>query len=471
MSPTGWYRRRTAIRGVEGEAAHQRPTDEALVDTDLTPEAKAAAHAAALSLLEPSVRRACAVFLGRDNYDKVEYAQGEVIASLFLECLSAFVRQRGGRITYAIRLGDHGEVLNIVQHAVEVAGQSRQFLREGYLFIHFPNERVVVSALGAPNPEEMQILIGIRSDASSTTFHRQWEAYAREHNYLRNQAFFADGKIIERKKAYTWDDILLPEVAKRMICTHVEGFLKNRLRLKRLGVKSRRGLILSGPPGTGKTLMGKVLADMLDVSFLWVSPGHVCVPVAFERICSLARFVAPTCLFLEDLDVYAEDRDVRSWAGLGELMNQLDGAVENEDIVTIATTNRLELIEKALRSRPGRFDRVVKMEPMDAPCRRRFLGKLLARAVVASADTGYLVEATAEYTGAQIEELANTLYILATQAENVAECTPSASDGKDTGQVQDAVEGRGISITRQLIDAAVAEVQVDRKARLGFHAA
>ena len=90
---------------------------------------------------------------------------------------------------------------------------------------------------------------------------------------------------------------------------------------------------------------------------------------SFDDFLSLARFVAPTVVFLEDLDLFAQDRQSKDWPGLGELMGQLDGAIDNEDIVTIATTNRLEVIEKALRNRPGRFDRVLRFDTMDEPIR------------------------------------------------------------------------------------------------------
>jgi len=62
--------------------------------------------------------------------------------------------------------------------------------------------------------------------------------------------------------------------------------------------------------------------------------------------------VAPTILFLEDLDLFGGDRESHGWLGLGELMNQLDGASDNEDIITIASTNRIDVVEKALRNRP-----------------------------------------------------------------------------------------------------------------------
>ena len=139
-------------------------------------------------------------------------------------------------------------------------------------------------------------------------------------------------------------------------------------------------------------------------------------------------------------------------------MNQLDGAIDNEDIVTIATTNRLEVIEKALRNRPGRFDRVVEFTPMGEVCRRQLLEKLLAHANVTDGDLAYLIEATDEYTGAQLEELANTLYILAVGLENDVNAHRGSSS-------------HAVEIGRALISTALAEVQVEHKTPVGFQVA
>jgi ATP-dependent 26S proteasome regulatory subunit len=139
-------------------------------------------------------------------------------------------------------------------------------------------------------------------------------------------------------------------------------------------------------------------------------------------------------------------------------MNQLDGAVDNEDLITIATTNRLDVIEKALRNRPGRFDRVVEFEAMDKKCRRSLLKRLLTNASVSKADMGYIVQATDEYTGAQLEELSNTLYILAVRDDNAG--------------VEKARSNKApVALDRSLIDSALAEVHVERKRYMGFHVA
>ena len=97
-------------------------------------------------------------------------------------------------------------------------------------------------------------------------------------------------------------------------------------------------------------------------------------------------------------------------------------------------------------------------QSMDDPCRRRMLERLLANAAVSPADMAHLVASTDDYTGAQIEELGNTLYMLAVAPDN---CMI-----KDAGAGMDS-----IPLARSLIDEALEDVKVERKARLGFHAA
>ena len=439
-----------------------------LVDEELTLAAERASRATAMSLIPQLSRRAAAVFLGDEHYQKITHVRTETVTYLMIDCLRRFIHSRGGQVTLACRIDDRGVVLNPIQTTVRVDGEPRQVLRCGHVFAHFPDGNVVVSVDPCSYSGSSTMALLVRSVASPAKFWCEWEDYARGHNYLRGKAFFADGQPIERIRRYTWEDILLPVGTRKVIQTQVEGFLRDRDELRRLGVKPRRGLILAGPPGTGKTLLGKVLADTLDVSFLWVSPRHVKNASSFEDLLSVARFVAPAVVFLEDLDLFAGDREEGGSAVLGELMNQLDGAVDNEDIVTIATTNRLEVIERALRNRPGRFDRVVSMDVMDPACRRTLFQGSLQKASITDDDMAYLVEVTEDYTGAHAQELANTLFILALdrdRRDSTSECDVEA-DLSDQGH-----DGKMVCVDRALIDTAVEEVNIERKARMGFHVA
>jgi len=442
--------------GREDESETRDNAPAVLVDTVLAPEAEAARRSVELALIPAADRRAVAVFLGRDDYEKQETAATPVMASLLMECLPALVRERGGQVVLITQF--QGDVMvNATQMTVTTGGKVRPIVVQGYVFMDLPGERIVVSVGREEEGPDVISRLVVRSSRDAVRFLRQWTAFAREHNYLRGQAFFADGKTLERKRAYTWDDIVLPESVCQAVRLHVEGFLRNVTRLRALGVKARRGLILEGPPGTGKTLLGKVLADTLDCSFIWVTPRHIrpWKPSDFADVLEVARFVAPSVVFLEDLDVFAEERNIRGDICLGELMNQLDGAVDNEAILTIATTNRLEVIEKAIRNRPGRFDRVLHIGDMDDDCRRRLLERILAKAEVSPADMAHLVSTTDGYTGAQIEELANTLYMLAVDGW-------AAASGDGDGLPPTVV------IDRPLIAAALDEFRVERKIRVGF---
>ncbi len=427
-----------------------------LADTGLSPEAEATATATKLSLIEEAEQRATSVFLGREDCNEIAHDFSLTVGYLMLECFPPLVHELGGQVAFSVHIDRH-LIGNAVHRTVSVSGDTRRFLLQGLLFACLPDERVVISADDSPHMDS-RFILGVRSSGDPGQFWERWRRYCHEHNYLRGQAFFADGEIIERKREYTWDDILLSDSVRRTIQTHVGGFLAHRRRLKALGVKARRGLILAGPPGTGKTLLGKVLADTLDCSFLWVSPRHVRGADSFEDILSLARMVSPAVIFLEDLDLFAEDRDHRGGSALGELMNQLDGAVDNEDLITIATTNRLDVIEAALRNRPGRFDRIVRIEEMDAASRREMLQKRLMNAHIAPPDMEYLVEATDGYTGAQLEELSNTLYILAVQSDNA-----EADDQPDRGEA--------VTVDLHLIDLALNDAGIELKRKLGFHVA
>lgn len=426
----------------------------ALADVHVSPEGQRWGQLTQFTFLNDVQHRFTSVYLGKEDYQKVGRESNVLINDLLMECLPRFIHAIDGEIISVLHLEEHAECLiSPVLYSLKLDNQTCSIVREGTYLIHFKEERVTVTSKEAGRGGYQ---IRVCSNMDSSKFLAKWEEYTRQHNYLRTRAFFADGRILERKKTYGWDDILLGDKVKRLIRRHVNGFLSNRDRLKNLGLKTKRGLIFAGAPGTGKTLLGKILADTLDVSFIWVSPRHIQEPSSFEAILSLARFTAPVVLFLEDLDLFAEDRELAGGQGLGELMNQLDGAVDNEDILTIATTNRLDVIEQALRNRPGRFDRVVEFGDMDETCRRLLLEKLLARADISTIDLEHLIQSTRGYTGAQLEELVNTLYLVALEHQE------SPSENGDE---------KGISMTRQFMKIALDELRVEKKVRLGFEVA
>jgi hypothetical protein len=394
-------------------------------------------------------RRMVSVFLGAKMKANC-FRPARLVMRLMTQCLEGFVGGQGGAIVYTTDFEgrNDGEESTPACEVVTTDDGMLRFLNEGYLFVQLPDERVVIelrTANAGGGDVSCRVEIQMHGDASE--FFRRWSAYSRTHNYLQGRAAFADGEPIIHSRRYSWEDVILPEQARRQLTTHIQTFLNNTKRLRLAGMKCRRGLILSGPPGTGKTLVGKVLADTLGVSFLWVLPRHVRSALSVLEIVEAARFLSPAVVLFEDIDLIGEDRDAGQPLLLGELMNQLDGVNDNDGLVTIATTNRLQVVEKALRNRPGRFDRVVEIGLPDEHCRRLLLQKLLASAKISDTDLAALASHTGGYSGAQLEELVNTMHLFAAEGSS---------------------NGDRLLVGKSLIEAALADLNVEQKRPIGF---
>lgn len=126
-------------------------------------------------------------------------------------------------------------------------------------------------------------------------------------------------------------------------------------------------------------------------------------------------------VILEDLDLFSEDREgVVDQLRLGALMNILDGVNSVKNAVTVATTNRLELIEKALSNRPGRFDRVVEVPALEEPLRAKMVHSRLAGCSIEPSLVNKIIKKTDGWTPAELQELINTinLYFINLNQEN-----------------------------------------------------
>ncbi|AHG04300.1 ATPase AAA [Halobacterium sp. DL1] len=194
-----------------------------------------------------------------------------------------------------------------------------------------------------------------------------------------------------------------------------------------MDLDSAKGVLLYGPPGTGKTLLAKAVANEANSNFIsvkgpellnkYVGESEKGVREVFEK----ARSNAPTVVFFDEIDSIAGERGRgMSDSGVGErvvsqLLTELDGIEELEDVVVVATTNRPDLIDNALL-RPGRLDRHVHVPVPDEEARRAILkvhtrNKPLADDV----DLDDLATRTDGYVGADIEALAREATMNATR--------------------------------------------------------
>jgi ATP-dependent 26S proteasome regulatory subunit len=203
------------------------------------------------------------------------------------------------------------------------------------------------------------------------------------------------------------EDVILPQRTLATLDRNVAGFMAARGALKSMRFQVRKGLLFYGPPGTGKTHTVHYLASQL--------PNHTTLLVTAEQVgllgeyFRLARFLQPSMMVIEDVDLIARERTQMRNGGeevlLNKLLNEMDGLQEDSEVLFILTTNRPDQIEPALVSRPGRIDQAIEFPLPDQDGRAK-LTKLYARGSQISDDLlDLIVRRTKGVSAAFIKEL------------------------------------------------------------------
>jgi len=221
-----------------------------------------------------------------------------------------------------------------------------------------------------------------------------------------------------------WTDVGGLEDVKQELIEAVEWPLKNQQAFRQLGIRPPRGVLLYGAPGTGKTLLAKAIANESEANFIlvkgpellskWVGESEKAVRKIFEK----ARQTAPTIIFFDELDAMAAKRSNNSDSKVNErvvnqLLTEMDGLQELNDVVIIAATNRPDILDTALL-RPGRFDRIV-LVPAPNNDSREIIFNVHTKGIPLAKDVNIkkLVEKTENYVGADIEAICREAAILA----------------------------------------------------------
>ena len=200
----------------------------------------------------------------------------------------------------------------------------------------------------------------------------------------------------------------------------IVDFLRDPGKYTRIGARIPKGVILVGPPGTGKTLLGKAVAGEAGVPFFSISGSdfvEMFVGVGASRVRDLfaeAKKNYPCIVFIDEIDAVARRRGAGLGGGhdereqtLNQLLVEMDGFNENEGIIVMAATNRVDILDPAIL-RPGRFDRKVAVGLPDVKGREDILrvharNKPLAEDV----DLPEIARTTAGFSGADLENLLN----------------------------------------------------------------
>ena len=238
------------------------------------------------------------------------------------------------------------------------------------------------------------------------------------------------GKARARKRGRDRGDVTFEDVAGADEAVaelqEIKDFLSDPDRFRRLGAKIPKGVLLYGPPGTGKTLLARAVAGEAGVPFLTISGSdfvEMFVGVGAARVRDLfkqAKDEAPAIVFVDEIDAVGRHRGTGVGGGhdereqtLNQLLVELDGFDERDDVILMAATNRPDILDAALL-RPGRFDRHIAVDAPDRTGRQAILEvHSRNKPLESTVSLSVLARRTPGFTGADLANIVNEAALLA----------------------------------------------------------
>jgi cell division protease FtsH len=224
-----------------------------------------------------------------------------------------------------------------------------------------------------------------------------------------------------------FEDVAGVDEARAELSETIE-FLRNPERFSRLGGRVPRGILLYGPPGTGKTLLARAAAKEAGVAFLAASGSSFQEKFAglgaarVRHLFAKGRKLSPCIIFIDEVDALGRQRGRGGDSAsadqdqtLNQLLVEMDGFDQSSAVVVIASTNRPDILDKAL-TRPGRFDREIAVNLADVGGREAIL-KVHARnlKLESGLDLKWIARGTPGFSGAELANLMNEAAIAATR--------------------------------------------------------
>ncbi|MFX1493223.1 MAG: AAA family ATPase, partial [Promethearchaeota archaeon] len=213
-----------------------------------------------------------------------------------------------------------------------------------------------------------------------------------------------------------WDDVGGLEDVKQELKEAVEWPLKYPKLFEKAGIRPLNGILIFGPPGCGKTLLAKAIATESKSNFIsikgpeifskWVGESEKTVREIFRK----ARQSAPSIIYFDEIDAISAGRG--EYAGtqvyasiVNQILVEMDGIENRQGIVTIASTNRPDIVDPAFL-RPGRFDRLIYVEAPDVESRIKIL-EVHTKNMPLTEDVSlkHIAQITEGYSGADLENV------------------------------------------------------------------
>lgn len=252
------------------------------------------------------------------------------------------------------------------------------------------------------------------------TLFEEWKAYSKKNNFFKNKKINASCEKLDLQEI-SWDNVILSKKIEKQVKHILDRDPSSNDVYKANNINLKRGFIFSGPPGTGKTTILKIIANLSNFTVIYGEPSDLKQGADVKNICEMAKELSPALLILEDLDWIAEERNTGDAGRVIQLMNELDGIENSGEIITLATTNDIDKIEKAIKNRPGRFDRVISVPLPDKNCRRRMIELFCKSWDTSKVNIDNIVGLSEGMSGAHLSELCKTATINAIDGGSIRE--------------------------------------------------
>lgn len=265
-------------------------------------------------------------------------------------------------------------------------------------------------------PISMEYLEALISQTKPSVTLAMLKHYEAMRERFQRRSRITGPEVLASRSHYSWEDVSGLGEAKKVIEKSIMLPLTHPEILQTYHVRPPRGVLFFGPPGCGKTLLAKVIASQVGARFYQVQGPELLKGVfgeserAIRELFTRAKENAPAIIFFDEIDALGTTRELNAAGALvNQLLAEMDGMEELNQVMVLAATNRLESLDKALL-RPGRFDRLVFIGPPDEPARADlFMKKLSDLPGSSRVDFRRLAAETQGYSGADIEYICSAV--------------------------------------------------------------
>lgn len=272
-----------------------------------------------------------------------------------------------------------------------------------------------------------------------------------------------------------WEDVGGFKAVKKQLQEAIEWPFKYEQLYKSAKIDLPRGILLHGPPGTGKTLLVKAIANEINANFIsvkgpallskWVGDSEKALREVFKK----ARQVAPCIIFFDEIDSLVPHRGMGEQIAermLSQLLTEMDGIEELRQVVVLAATNRIDMIDAALL-RPGRFDLIIHLDLPSEEDRYEIIAvHLQGLSLAKDIDCRDLASKTAGFSGAELKYLCQRAALMAVRevvqsrsSDKVMEQVEAGEDCSWTQSNEDAID---VKICSKHMNAALLELEKRR---------